>query len=71
MVQAAEEEVTQLQKGNAGLIDSVAELKVQVNAAAFYSLPHCNQPLLHVVCLIITMSHDVGRVCLTTAVDDS
>lgn len=34
VVQAAEEEVTQLYKGNAGLIDSVAELKVQVNAAA-------------------------------------
>lgn len=34
VMQAAEEEVTQLYKGNAGLIDSVAELKVQVNAAA-------------------------------------
>ena len=66
MVQAAEEEVTQLQKGNAGLIDSVAELKVQVNAAAFCSLPFCNQPLLHVVCLTITISSDV---CPTTVID--
>lgn len=41
--QDAEDELTQLYKGNAGLIDAVAELKVQVIAASYWFCLHTLQ----------------------------
>lgn len=40
MAQEAEDELSQLYKGNAGLIDALAELKVQVVAAFCWSSLH-------------------------------
>ncbi len=47
MLQSLQEEVSQLQRGNASLIDTVAGLKVQVNAtqkAAMYYCHDCTAP---------------------------